>query len=211
MTRVRSPDPEREPCPTQPTEPHTWSRRHQGFPSCPFLPQDPIGTPQGFILSWVSWCLPVWNGFLYFPCFPRAWCFWKVLTSYFVGCPSVWVCLRFGFVRSGSEVCILGKNRASCRARGVGGWSWCPCPVILMMTLIAGRDGVCQAPLPSSPHLSYKFLGRSTLRPCKSGFSLNFHPLVLASVGGSCLQQLLLQSLPNGDFPNSCFPSTFNA
>ena len=39
-------------------------------------------------------------------------------------------------------------------------------------------------------------------------FHLNFYPLMLACVDGFCLNSLLLQSLPNGDFSHTFVPSS---
>ena len=47
-----------------------------------------------------------------------------------------------------------------------------------------------------SPLQLISILWADTLKLCKSCFSLNFHPLVLAFIDYSCLSQLLLCGLP---------------
>ena len=42
-------------------------------------------------------------------------------------------------------------------------------------------------------------------------FSLTFHPLILLSINDSCLNQLLLWCLWNGDFPDSKIISSFSS
>lgn len=65
-----------------------------------------------------------------------------------------------------------------------------------------GYGGFCLI----SPPWSYcllvvnKYLGGDTLRLCKLCSSSNSHPLILAFIGGSFLQQLLQWYLPNGKF-----------
>lgn len=52
-------------------------------------------------------------------------------------------------------------------------------------------------------------VGRYFETICISCFSSNFYPPILASISGSCLWQLLLWCLPNGDFSMSLISSTF--
>lgn len=89
--------------------------------------------------------------------------------------------------------------------RTISGDSWCP--FMMSMCFITGNVdlGHLVIALPAALHYKvtvFPFISIiwETLWNYRSLFLSNFHSLTLASIGGLCLQQLLLWHLPNTDF-----------
>ena len=72
-----------------------------------------------------------------------------------------------------------------------GPWCSCliTCDVHLACLVKVASAGFLHGKLTTCLFVVDRYLGKDTLRQCKSCFSLNFHPIILASICGFCPQQ----------------------